>query len=121
MSNNTKSDGTMKICITAQGATPDTPAEQRFGRAPYFIIMDSETGSFEAIQNPFAGEAGGAGPKAAQVVIDHKVNALISGQLGGNARTVLESAGIALYTYRAGGTVRDAFGQFGRNALPRME
>jgi predicted Fe-Mo cluster-binding NifX family protein len=111
----------MKICITAQGATPDAPAEQRFGRAPYFIIMDSENGSFEAIPNPFAGGAGGVGPKAAQVIIDHKVNALISGQLGGNARAVLQVAGIALYTYRAGGSVRDAFGLFSRNALEPME
>jgi predicted Fe-Mo cluster-binding NifX family protein len=111
----------MKICITAQGATPDAPAEERFGRAPYFIIMDSETGSFEAIANPFAEGAGGVGPKAAQVIIDHRVSALISGQLGGNARAVLEAAGIALYIYRAGGSVRDAFGQFSRNALERME
>jgi predicted Fe-Mo cluster-binding NifX family protein len=111
----------MKICITAQGATPDAPAEQRFGRAPYFIIMDSETGAFDAIPNQFAGGAGGVGPKAAQVIIDHGVNALISGQLGGNARAVLDAAGIALYVYRSGGSVRDAFRLFGTNDLERME
>ena len=84
----------MKICITAQGATLDSPVEERFGRAPYFIIVESETGSFEAMQNPYANGAGGVGPKAAQILIAHDVKALISGQVGGNAREVLVAAGL---------------------------
>ena len=109
----------MKVCITAQGATLESPLEDRFGRAPYFIIVESENGSFEAIQNPYAAGAGGVGPKAAQILIAHDVKALISGQVGGNAREVLVAAGIAMYTYRAGGSVKDAFEQFKKNALER--
>ncbi len=109
----------MKVCITAQGATPDAKVEERFGRAPYFILMDSETESFEAVANPFADGAGGVGPKAAQLIIDRKAGALISGLLGGNARAVLEAAGVALYAYRAGGSVKDAFGEFKKNTLER--
>jgi len=109
----------MKVCITARGATPDAKVEERFGRAPYFIIMDSETETFEAVANPFADGAGGVGPKAAQLIIDRKAGALISGMLGGNARAVLESAGIALYSYRAGGSVRDALQEFRNNTLER--
>jgi predicted Fe-Mo cluster-binding NifX family protein len=107
----------MKLCFTAKGATLDSHSEDRFGRAPYFIIVESENGSFEAIQNPYADGAGGVGPKAAQVLIAHDVKALISGQVGGNAREVLAAAGIAMYTYRAGGTVKDAFDQFTKNTL----
>ncbi|MCX6690356.1 MAG: NifB/NifX family molybdenum-iron cluster-binding protein [Methanoregula sp.] len=109
----------MKICITAQGATLDTTAEDRFGRAPYFIIVESENGSFEAIQNPYADSGGGVGPKAAQILIAHDVKALISGQVGGNAREVLVAAGIAMYTYAAGGSVKDALDQFTNNTLVR--
>jgi len=109
----------MKICITAQGATLDTTAEDRFGRAPYFIIVESENGSFEAIQNPYADGGGGVGPKAAQILIAHDIKALISGQVGGNAREVLVAAGIAMYTYRAGGSVKDALDQFTKNTLER--
>ncbi len=109
----------MKVCITAQGATLESPLEDRFGRAPYFIIVESENGSFEAIQNPYANGAGGVGPKAAQILIAHDVKALISGQVGGNAREVLVAAGIAMYTYRAGGSVKDAFEQFTKNTLER--
>jgi predicted Fe-Mo cluster-binding NifX family protein len=110
----------MKICITPQGATPDAKVEERFGRAPYFILMDSETESFEAVANPFADGAGGVGPKAAQLIIDRKAGALISGLLGGNARAVLESAGVSLYAYRAGGSVKDAFDEFRKNTLERV-
>ena len=110
----------MKICITAKGATPDAKVEERFGRAPYFILMDSETGSFEAVANPYAEGAGGVGPKAAQLIIDRKAGALISGMLGGNAQAVLVSAGVALFAYRASGSVKDAFGEFKKNALERV-
>jgi len=46
---------------------------------------------------------------------------LISGQVGGNAREVLASAGISMYTYRTGGSVKDAFDQFTKNSLVRSE
>lgn len=110
----------MKVCITSQGATPDAGVEERFGRAPYFIIMDTETGSFEAIANPYAAGAGGVGPKAAQLVIDHKAGALVSGMLGGNAKAVLDAAGVAQYTCRPGGPVREAFEAFKNNTLQRV-
>jgi predicted Fe-Mo cluster-binding NifX family protein len=109
----------MKICFTAQGETLESPAEDRFGRAPYFIIVESENGSFESIQNPYADGAGGVGPKAAQVLIANNVKALISGQVGGNAKEVLAAAGIAMYIYNAGGSVKDALDQFTKNTLVR--
>lgn len=109
----------MKICFTAQGATLESLSEDRFGRAPYFIVVESEDGSFEAIKNPYADGGGGVGPKAAQVLIANNVKALISGQVGGNAKEVLAAAGIAMYTYNTGGSVKDAFDQFTKNTLVR--
>jgi predicted Fe-Mo cluster-binding NifX family protein len=110
----------MKICITSQGATLEALAEERFGRAPFFIIIDTDTGSFEALENQYAGSGGGVGPKAAQLIMAHKVTALISGMVGGNAREVLLAAGIHLYSYRAGGTVKDALDQFNKKTLERV-
>jgi predicted Fe-Mo cluster-binding NifX family protein len=109
----------MKICIAAQGPTPAALAEERFGRAPYFIIMDTDTKSFEALENRFAEAYGGVGPKAAQLLIAHGVEALISGQVGGNAREVLSAAGIAIYAYRGGGSVMDALEKFIGKRLER--
>ena len=109
----------MKVCFTAKGTTLDALMEERFGRAPYFILVESENGSFEAIKNPYADGGGGVGPKAAQVLIANNVKALVSGQVGGNAQEVLAAAGIAMYTYRTGGSVKDALDQFTKNTLAR--
>jgi predicted Fe-Mo cluster-binding NifX family protein len=111
----------MKICITSQGSNLEALAEERFGRAPFFIIVDTETGSFEALENQFAGGSGGVGPKAAQMIIAHEVKALVSGMVGGNAHEVLSAAGIQLYVYRGGGTVRDALEQFNKKTLNSVQ
>jgi predicted Fe-Mo cluster-binding NifX family protein len=111
----------MKICITSQGSTLDALAEERFGRAPFFIIVDTETESFEALENQFAGGSGGVGPKAAQLIIAHEVKALVSGMVGGNAHEVLQAAGIQLFVYRAGGTVRDALEHFNKKTLNSVQ
>jgi len=107
----------MKIGFTAKGNTLDSPMEERFGRSPFFIIVDSETGSFEVIQNPLANAGGGVGPKAAQLVIGVGVKAVVTGQVGGNAQEVLSAAGIPIYLYRNGKSVKDALDQFRNNTL----
>ena len=109
----------MKICITSKGATLDSPVEERFGRAPYFIIIDTETEKFEAVENQFAQGAGGVGPRAAQLIISRDAKALVSGQVGGNALAALAAAGIEMFAYRGTGTVQDAFNQFRNGALQR--
>lgn len=109
----------MKICIAAQGNTLDARVEERFGRASYFIVIESETGEHEVLENSFAAAAGGVGPKAAQILVKHGVEALISGQVGDNARGVLTASGIVMYVFRGGGTVRDVFDLYRKNALER--
>jgi len=104
----------MKVCITAKGATPDALVDERFGRAPYFILMDTETGSWEALENPFAAGGGGVGPKAAQLLIAHGAKAVITGQVGGNAQEVLAAGSIAIHTVTGSKTVRRAFEEFGK-------
>lgn len=109
--------GIMILCITAQGNTLEAPVEERFGRAPFFIIVDSETETFESVANPFAAGAGGIGPKAAQLIIKHGTSHLITGMVGGNARDVLTAAGVRICTYRNAGSVREALAQFKNGTL----
>ena len=42
----------MKICVSATTNSLDAPVDPRFGRCPYFVIVDSETVQYEAILNP---------------------------------------------------------------------
>jgi len=100
------------ICITARGAGMDAPVEQRFGRAPYFVFVDTETGDSNAVANSLVDAAGGVGPRAAQVLVDHRATVLITGQVGGNAARALQAGGIRVYAYRGDGRVADALEQY---------
>jgi len=101
----------MKICVTSTGPSLDAPVDPRFGRCQYFMIVDSETMEYEAMQNPSIGASGGAGIQAAQTVAGKGVSVVVTGNLGPNAVQTLTAAGITMAT-GAGGTVRDAVEQY---------
>lgn len=87
----------MKIAISSTGNTPESVMDQRFGRAAYLIIMDTETLEFESINNAASASTGGAGVASAQTIVDKGVDVLITGNVGPNAMNVLQAAQIALY------------------------
>lgn len=92
----------MRIAIPADGNNLETSVCASFGRAPYFMIYDTETKEATAVENHAAASAGGAGIKAAQIILDHKANALLTPRLGTNAADVLKSAQIDIYKTKAG-------------------
>jgi predicted Fe-Mo cluster-binding NifX family protein len=51
----------MKIAITSMGAKLEDKVDPRFGRCHYFILFDTETNKFEAIENTGAQGMGGVG------------------------------------------------------------
>jgi len=55
----------MKACVSATSDSLDSLVDPRFGRSPYFIIVDLETMRFEVIPNPASSVMGGAGIQAA--------------------------------------------------------
>jgi len=87
----------MKICICATAPDLDSQVSPVFGRCPYFLIVDSETKTLKAVSNT-AGQAGrGAGVGAAQVAASEGVKAVICGNFGPNAFSVLQMSGIKIY------------------------
>jgi predicted Fe-Mo cluster-binding NifX family protein len=88
----------MKICITSTGPSLDSEVDPRFGRCRYFIFADSEGLAFEPVENPNIGASGGAGIQSAQLVANKGANLLITGQVGPNAYTTLQAAGIKIVT-----------------------
>lgn len=68
-----------------------------FGRAPWMLFCNTETGVREALENPAAQAQGGAGLKAAQFLVDREAAALITVRCGENAAKVLQAAEITIY------------------------
>jgi predicted Fe-Mo cluster-binding NifX family protein len=89
----------MKIAISSQGKDLQSAVDPRFGRARYFIIFDTETNNFTVLDNNInLSAAQGAGIQTAQNISDAGVKAVLSGNVGPKAFTVLEAAGIDVYT-----------------------
>ncbi|MBN2409668.1 MAG: hypothetical protein JXE07_08010 [Candidatus Aminicenantes bacterium] len=82
------------ICVSAQGPDLDAEVDPNFGRAAYFLIVDPATLEFKSFENPHAEAGHGAGIQSAQFVAGLGVSAVLTGQVGPNARQVLDSAGI---------------------------
>ncbi|NOZ64152.1 MAG: dinitrogenase iron-molybdenum cofactor biosynthesis protein [Caldiserica bacterium] len=106
----------MKIAVTAQGPTLDSLVDPRFGRAPYYILVDTETMQFEAIENPYVQALSGAGIQAAQFVANKGIEAVLTGSCGPNSFQVLQSAGMKVIVGVAG-KVKEAVERFKKGEL----
>jgi predicted Fe-Mo cluster-binding NifX family protein len=101
----------MKIAVTSTGTTLNSQVDPRFGRSAYFLIVETETLDFSAIENESVAAAGGAGISSAKALVDAGAEAVLTGNCGPNAQRTLSAAGIKLYTGVAG-TIREAVEQF---------
>ncbi|OPY10517.1 MAG: Dinitrogenase iron-molybdenum cofactor [Syntrophus sp. PtaB.Bin001] len=102
----------MKIAVTSQGKELDSPVDQRFGRAAYILIVDSETLNFEVLDNrENVNSLKGAGIQAAANVHNKGAEVLLTGFCGPNAFRTLKAAGIKVAN-DASGTVRQAVQSF---------
>lgn len=106
----------MKIAICSQGPSMDSQVDPRFGRCACFVLVDSETGEWEGIQNPNAQAGGGAGIQAAQLLANRGVGAVLVGNIGPNAMAALNAAGIKVYA-GISGTVADTLERYRQGKL----
>jgi len=101
----------MKLCITSEDKTLDSKVDPRFGRCKYFIVVDTETLEFEAIENPNIESMGGAGIQSAQLVAAKQIKAVLTGNVGPNAFQTLQAAGIEIFT-NASGTIKEVIEKY---------
>ncbi len=89
----------MKLAVCAQGEGLKAKVDERFGRCPCFVIVDTENADrVITVNNSDADASGGAGPQAAQLLAGLGVSAVALGNVGPNAATALEAAKIAVYS-----------------------
>jgi predicted Fe-Mo cluster-binding NifX family protein len=111
----------MKLAVTSQGEGMNAPLDPRFGRARYFIVVDTETGESSTVDNAINLNAPqGAGIQAGRSIVDLGVGALITGHVGPKAFSTLQAGRIAVYT-GASGTVAEAVEQYKAGRLKATE
>lgn len=110
----------MNVAISITTISPDAPPDMHFGRAPAFLLVDTDTGQRQVAANPATGAPGGAGVQAAEFVIQKGTEAVISGSFGPKAYDVLAAAGISMYRASAE-TVDDLLRRYQEGKLERVE
>jgi len=106
-----KGQDKMRVAVSATGANPDAAIDPRFGRCPYFIIVDTETLEFEAVPNTSQYAPSGAGIQSAQMIASKGAKVVLTGSVGPNAYQALSATGIQIIN-GVFGTVKEAVEKF---------
>lgn len=98
----------MKIIVAASDADINAQVDPRFGRAKAFILYDTDTAEWAALDNSQnVNVAQGAGIQAATTVVNSGAEAILTGNCGPRAFATLSAASIKVYT-GVTGTVAEA-------------
>jgi predicted Fe-Mo cluster-binding NifX family protein len=106
----------MKIAVSSTGQTLESAVEPRFGRCPFFLIVDPDTLEFKVLSNAGAEQRGGAGIQSAQLIIENGASVVLTGNCGPNAQKVFEKVGIQV-VIDVIGSVSQAVQQFSSGLL----
>ena len=107
----------MKIAIPVNEKKMESTICMSFGRTPYFMLYETDNGTYEFVDNAAVASQGGAGVKAAQSIVDQKIEALLAPRCGENASVVLSGAGVKIYKTE-GISIIDNIGKFKESQLP---
>ena len=110
----------MKIAITAQGKELSSEIDIRFGRAKWLILVDTESGDFQAHDNAVnLNAAQGAGIQTGQNIANLGIEAVITGNVGPNAFKTLNAADIKIFLAEKQ-TVQEAIDSFKAGELKEI-
>jgi len=88
----------MKVAVTSQGQELSSEVDPRFGRAKSLIVVDTETGKFQAHDNSVnLNAAQGAGIQTGKNIANLDVDAVITGNVGPNAFKTLSAAKVKVF------------------------
>ena len=106
----------MKIAISSTGPDLESEVDPRFGRCQYFIIVDLNDMSFEAVVNTNLSQGSGVGIQSSKVVADKGARVVLTGNVGPKAYQTLSAGGLEIIT-GVSGIVREAAQQYKNGRL----
>ena len=108
----------MRIAIAAEGKDFRANIAHRFGMSPFLVIVDLDTGEFEAVTLPGASGKRGAGVQAIVLALSKGVKAVLTGYCSPTARSHLTANGIEVFT-GVTGTVGEVVEKYKRGDFQR--
>jgi len=100
----------------------NTKMDPRFGRAPYFLVVDFDTNKvIGQYENIYSDSAHGAGTGAAAAMSSNGVHAVISGRFGPKAHSALGQLDIEMLIAPEGITASEALNKMAAGDLKKME
>ncbi len=87
----------MKIVFPVSEKSDDANIYDSFGRAPFYLIYNTNSKEVDYLDHRAVVDQGGAGIRAAQVLADNGVKAIITLQCGEYAEKVLRNAEVLVY------------------------
>ena len=100
----------MKIILSATGRDVESNINTKFGRSPFFLIVDTNTNENKSIVNETRDRPDGVGITIANIVAKEDIDVVITTDIGPLAFDIFEQCGIKIY--QATGKIDDAIQQF---------
>jgi predicted Fe-Mo cluster-binding NifX family protein len=110
----------MKIAVPSKGMTKTDSVDDRFGRATYYVIYDSETKAVSALENSAKDEVSGAGGQAVRLLDKAGVDVVLVPEVGPKALQAFKAFDMKAYTYEKGCSVTAAIEQYEAGKLEEV-
>ena len=108
----------MKIVISAKGRDIESNIDTTFGRASFFLILDTKTKKSKVIENNARDRPSGVGVTVGNIVADEEIDAVLTNNIGLLAFEIFEQCGIKVY--QGEGKIKDAIQQFSEGKLSKI-
>ena len=111
----------MKIAFTTSGKSLDAPMDSRFARAPWVLVYDLETLTFNLLENEANRKSDeSAGVKTAKMIVQSGAGVVVTGHCGPSAFRILTIAGVRVSRTSAI-TVAKALDLYSSGSLAEIE
>jgi predicted Fe-Mo cluster-binding NifX family protein len=108
----------MKIVISAAGRDKESNIDPTFGRARFFLIVDTKSKEVKVIENKAIDRPNGVGITAVNTVEKEGIDAVITAEIGPLAFETFEQSGVKVY--KAEGRINDAIQHFKEGKLSEI-
>ena len=99
----------MRVAVPSSDRKLESPVDPRFGRSPYYIIIETDTMNYDVLNNTRMSAPGGV--EAAQLVAAENIDVVLAGVIGPKSSKLLSEAGIKIIK-GVRGSVREAVESF---------